>query len=178
MVKRREEKVLYSLVFSTCSITIMLLLPLLFPFLFLACTTQSFRIVFLPLVVHVWELNEDKGEAAIRIEKKGTNERMSKKSSTYANGLNGCIEKGENVCLLPGLQSNWASELKHACRGCVHRFSSLRRAFQNFSFCFTPEVRKSQAGLSTITSVSFSDRILQLSWILLYLVHVFLSHLS
>lgn len=73
MVKRREEKVLYSLVFSTCSITIMLLLPLLFPFLFLACTTQSFRIVFLPLVVHLvhlWELNEDKGEAGIRIAKR------------------------------------------------------------------------------------------------------------
>lgn len=70
MVKRREEKVLYSLVFSTYSITIILLLPLLFPFLFLACTTQSFRIVFLPLVVHVWELNEDKGEAGIRIAKR------------------------------------------------------------------------------------------------------------
>lgn len=70
MVKRREEKVLYSLVFSTCSITIMLLLPLLFPFLFLACTTQSFRIVFLPLVVHLCELNGDKGEAGIRIAKR------------------------------------------------------------------------------------------------------------
>lgn len=35
--------------------------------------------------------------------------------------LMGVLKKGENVFPLPGLQSYWASELKHACRGCVHQ---------------------------------------------------------
>lgn len=118
-VKRGEEEVLYSLVFSTYSIIIMLLLLLLFPFLFLARTNQSFRIVFLPLVNHVWELNEDKGEAGIRITKKKKIQmkEWARKAVPMLMDLMGLLKKGENVFPLPGLQSWWAAALKHACRG-------------------------------------------------------------
>jgi len=69
-VKRGEKKVTHSLVFSSCSITIQLLVLLLFPFLFSTLTNQCFRTVFLPLVIHEWGLNEEKGERDIRITKR------------------------------------------------------------------------------------------------------------
>lgn len=91
-VRRGEEEVRDSLVFSTRSISIRLLMLLLFPFLLSARAHQSFRTVFV-------SLQPTTCESLMRRARYQNNKRTRKKERAskavpmfYANGLNGFID--------------------------------------------------------------------------------------